>query len=277
MNIRLFFITLSLVFLQGCSPTRLAYNNADLFLRWQANYYFDFQGEQTDELDRSLAAFLAWHRAKALPQYARLGDEAAARLLRGVGRADLDWSYDAVRAQIREAVGVAATEAAGLLDKLSAEQIRHLEARLAEENRKFEKEWVQGTMDERHKRRVKRNHERLEEWYGTLSEAQVERVRRYSARAPFSAEMRLHDRRRMQAEFVAMLRAREAGRRLAAWAQDWEARRAPAYVEASRATQAEYMELLLDIDRTLSTDQREHAARRLKRYATLFDSLARRE
>ena len=277
MKIRLFFVTLCLVLLQGCSPTRIAYDNADLLLRWQANYYFDFQGVQTEELDRSFAAFLAWHRAKALPQYARLGDEAAARVQRGVGRADLEWSYDAVRAQIREALGAAAAEAAGLLDKLSAAQISHLEARLAEENRKFMKEWVQGTMEERHKRRVTRNLERLEEWYGTLSEAQAERVRRYSARAPFSAELRLHDRRRMQAEFVAMLRAREAGRRLAAWAQDWEARREPAYVEASRATRAEYLDLLVDIDRTLSTDQREHAVRRLKRYSTLFDSLARRE
>ena len=277
MKVRWFFIVLSLVLLQGCSPTRLAYNNADVFLRWQANNYFDFQGEQSDELDRSLVAFLAWHRAKALPQYARLGEEAAARMLRGVRREDLDWSYDAVRAQIREALGAAANDAAGLLDKLSPEQISHLEARLAEENRKFEKEWVQGTMEERHKRRVTRNLDRLEEWYGTLSEAQTERVRRYSTRAPFSAELRLRDRKRMQAEFVAMLRAREAVRRLGPWAQDWEARREPAYVEATRATRAEYVELLLDLDRTLSTDQREHAARRLKRYATLFDSLARRE
>ena len=272
-----FFIALALALLQGCSPTRIAYNNADLFLRWQANYYFDFQGEQTDELDRGLAAFLAWHRAKALPEYARLGDEAATRVLRGVRREDLDWSYDAVRAQIREALGTAAKDAAGLLDRLSAEQISHLEARLAEENRKFAKELLQGTMEERHKRRVTRNLERLEEWYGPLSEAQAERVRRYSTRAPFSAELRDRDRKRRQGEFVAMLRAREAGKRLAPWAQDWEQGREPAYVEAAHATHAEYVELLLDLDRTLSSEQREHAARRLKRYATLFDTLARRE
>jgi hypothetical protein len=270
-------MVLVLTFLQGCSPTRIAYNNADVFLRWQANYYFDFQGGQTDELDRSLAAFVAWHRAKALPQYAQLGDEAAARMLRGVRREDLDWSYDAVRAQVREALGAAAGEAAGLLDRLSAEQISHLEQRLAEENRKFAKEWIQGTMEERHKRRVTRNLERLEEWFGPLSEAQAERVQRYSARAPFSAELRDRDRKRRQAEFVAMLRAREAARRLARWAEDWEAGREPAYVEAARATHAEYVELLLDLDRTLSPDQREHAAKRLKRYATLFDSLARQE
>jgi hypothetical protein len=274
-NVKAVFIFLLLAALQGCSVTRLAYNNADVFLRWQANSYFNFQGDQSEELDQRLGAFLAWHRVKALPEYARFGEEAAARMLRGIKREDLEWSYDAVRAQIRETLSAAASEAAGLLDRLSPEQITHLERRLAEENRKFAKEQVQGTMEERHRQRVKRNLDRLEEWFGPLGEAQVERVRRYSARAPFSAELRERDRKRRQAEFVAMLRAREAGQRLAQWAQDWDAGREPAYAEASRATHAEYVDLLLDLDGTLSAEQREHAARRLKRYASLFESLVR--
>ncbi len=268
-------LALCLSLLQGCSVTRTAYNNADIFLRWQANNYFDFQGEQSEELDRALAAFLAWHRAKALPQYARLGEEAAARMQRGLRREDLEWSYDAVRAQASEALGMAAAQAGGLLDRLSPEQIAHLEQRLAEENRKFAKEQVHGSLDERHQRRVKRNLERLEEWFGALSDAQAERVRQYSARAPFSAELRERDRRRRQAEFVAMLRAREARQRLPRWAQDWDAGREPAYVEAARATRAEYIQLLLDLDKTLSAEQRERAATRLKRFAGLFESLAR--
>jgi hypothetical protein len=272
---RIAFVFLCLTWLAGCSVSRVAYNNADLFLRWQANHYLDFQDDQSEDLDRALAAFLAWHRAKALPQYARLGEEAAARLQRGLKRADLEWSYDAVQAQVREALGVAAGEAAGLLDRLSPAQIDHLEKRLAEDNRKFAKDRVQGTMEERHQRRVKRNLERLEEWFGPLDDTQAERVRRYSARAPFSGDMQDQDRKRRQAEFLAMLRAREAKRRLAPWLQDWEAGRAPEYVQATLATRNEYMDLLLDLDRTLSTEQRQHVAGRLQRFAALFDSLSR--
>jgi hypothetical protein len=261
--------------LQGCSVTRVAYDHADVFLRWQANYYFDFEGEQAEELDRGLAAFLAWHRARALPEYARLADEAAGRMLRGIKREDLDWSYDAVQAQVREALVAAAQQAAPLLDGLSPEQIGHLERRLAEENRKFAKEFLQGTMEERQQRRVKRNVERLEEWFGELDEAQVERVRRYSQRTPFSAELRDRDRRRRQAELLAMLRAKEAKRRLAGWARDWDGGRAPEYAAATRATHEEYVALLLDLDRMLSPAQRERAAGRFRRYGVLFDSLAR--
>ena len=263
------------VFLQGCSVTRVAYDNADVFLRWQVNYYFDLQGEQPDELDRGLAALLAWHRAQALPQYARLSEDAAARMERGVRLEDLEWSYDALQAQVKEALGAAAGESAGLLDRLSPAQIGHLEQRLAEENRKFAKEQLQGTMEERHQRRVKRNVEQLEEWYGPLGDAQVARVRLYSARAPFSAELRERDRKRRQAEFVAMLRAREAKRRLAHWLDAWESDREPAYAEAALATRGEYMQLLLDLDKTLSIEQRKRAAARLRRYAALFDSMSR--
>lgn len=265
-----------LVVLQGCSVTRLAYDNADAFLRWQANSYFDFQGEQSDEFDRRLAALLAWHRAKALPLYARLAEEASARMLRGIQREDLEWGYDSVRARVGETLGAAAGDAAGLLDHLSPEQITHLEQRLAEENRKFAKEQVQGTMEERHKRRVKRNVERLEEWFGTLEEAQVERVRRYSARAPFSAELRDHDRKRRQAGLLAMLRAREAKQRLVQWAQAWDRDREPAYADAVRDNETEYFELLLDLDRMLTPAQRDACAARLRRYAAFFDSLSRR-
>ena len=275
MKAKWIFLALALALLQGCSVTRLAYNNADVALRWQANSYFDLQGEQSEEFDRKLAAFHAWHRAKALPQYARLADEAAARMRQGMRREDLEWSYDAVHAQIRESLGVATGEAAGLLDRLGPEQISHLERRLAEENRKFAREQVHGTMKERHMRRVKRNIERLEEWFGRLNEAQIRRVEGYSTRAPFSAELRERDRKRRQAEFVAMLRAGEAKRRLVQWTQDWEAGREPAYAEASRATRAEYIDLLLDLDRTLDAEQREHAVKRLKRFAELFESLIR--
>jgi len=261
--------------LQGCSVSRVAYNNADVVLRWQAGYYFDVEGEQSDQLDRGLAAVLAWHRTDALPQYARLANEMAARMQRGIKRQDLEWSYDALREQIRQTLVAAAGESAGLLDRLSPEQIEHFERRLAEQNRKFAKEEVQGTVEQLHKRRMKRNLERLEEWFGSLDDAQEERVRQYNARAPLAGTLRERDRKRRQAELIAMLRAREARQRLAQWAQDWEGGREPAYVEASRATRAEYVDLLLDLDRTLSAEQREHLAQRLKRYASLSRSLVR--
>ncbi len=267
---------LAAVLLQGCSAMRLAYNNADVFLRWQANSYFSFEGEQSDEVDARIGAFLAWHRANALPQYARLAADAERRMLRGITRGDLVWGYDSFRVQVREGLRAAATEMADLLDRLSPEQIARLERRLAEENRKFAKEQLQGTVEERRKRRLDRTLDRLEEWFGSLSGEQAARVRRYAERAPPTAELRDRERKRRQGEFVAMLRAREARQRLAEWAAEWERGREPAFAAAARESEAEIFDMLLDLDRTLSPAQRQAAAARFREYAADFESLARR-
>jgi hypothetical protein len=266
---------LAALLLGGCSVTRLAYENADTYLRWQANRFFDFEGEAAAELDRRIAGFLAWHRAHALPEYAKFADEAGRRMLRGIKRADLEWAYDSFRAQVRGALGTAGREIAPLLDRLSSEQIAHLESRLAEENRKFAREQLQGNVEERSERRFKRNLKRLEEWFGPLDDAQAERVRRY-ARTALSGEMHDQDRKRRQREFVGMLRAREANKKLATWAADWEAGREPAYAKSSLAVREAYFELLLDLDRTLTPEQRRHAAGRMSEFAATFASLAQR-
>ena len=272
----LFIVLAAAASMSGCSATRLAYTNADVFLRWQANGYFDFNGEQGEEFERRIAAFLAWHRASALPQYARLGEEAGKRLGRGLAREDLVWGYDAAKAQIRESLRAAGAEMGDLLDRLEPGQIEHLERRFAEDNRKFAGEHLQGNVEQRRKRRLKRNLERLEDWFGTLNEAQVERVRRYAERVPLALdELRDRERRRLQAELVALLRVREARRRLADWAQHWDRDREPAHLAALRQLESEAFDMMLDVDKTLTPAQRAHALERLRAYVTDFESMAR--
>lgn len=265
-----------LALLQGCSAVRVAYGNADTLLRWQANSYFDFHEGSAEELDRRIAAFLGWHRVAALPQYAKIAAEAAARVERRLSPADLDWFYAAVEGQAREGLRAAATEAAPLLDRLEPGQLEHFEQRLREENRKFARESLQGGLAERRERRLKRTLERLEDWFGTLGEEQVALVRRYNETAPMSIELRDRDRKRRQAELVAMLRAREARRRLPDWAADWDRGREPAYAAAFRESRAAYAGMIAALDRTLSAEQRRAAAARLRGFAADFEQLQRR-
>ena len=247
-----------------------------MFLRWHTDRYLDVHGAQSEELDARIAAFLAWHRSNALPQYSRLAAEAGTKFARGLSQEDLVWGYDSVQAQVLEAVRAAAGEIAELLDRMTPEQIEHLERRFEEDNRKFAKEHLSGTVEERRVRRLKRNLERVEEWFGGLSDVQVERVRQYSARAPFTDRFRDRERRRLQAEFVEMLRAREARSRFADWAVRWESRRDPVHAAAARVQLAEYFSMLLDLDRTLTPGQRQAAEVRLRELAAEFEQLARK-
>jgi hypothetical protein len=269
-------VILGAALLGGCSSVRMVYDNIDTFIRWRALQFLDVHGEQADELDERIARFLRWHRTNALPKYARDADEAAGRLSDGLSPEDLVWGYDATVAHARESLRVAAEQLAPLLDRLDEAQIRHMEQRIAEENRKFARENLRGGERERRERRAQRIVTRLEEWVGNLSKAQVERVKLFSARAPLIEEMRDRDNRRLQGEVIAIIRAKEARKRLPDRIAYWERGRDPAFVAARAANQQEFQQMLLDLDRMGTQEQRAQLVAELRRYAEEFRALARR-
>jgi hypothetical protein len=266
-----------LALLAACSTLRLAYDHADVYVKYRAGQYLDLKGAQDHELAQRIDSFFAWHRENALPEYARLAEEAALRVGKGLSREDLVWGYDSIVAHARLGLRDAARRIAPLLDRLTPEQAAYMEKGFAEDNRKFARENLRGSEEDRRKRRAKRVEERLEDWVGNLSQAQVERVRQYSERAPLMGELRDRERRRLQAEVLGMVRARQAQALLPERAAHWERGRDPAYVQASEANRREFFALLLDLDRMLSAAQRARAQQRLRHYAGDFVQLAQRK
>jgi len=259
--------------LGACDAVRLAYDNADTFLHWRLSGYLKVSGKAADELDDRIDDFLAWHRARALPQYARLSADAARRLAVGLSPADLVWGYDAFVAQAKESLHQAAERIAPMLDRLTPEQLAQLEKRFAEDNRKFSRE-NRGSEKERRIRRARRTVGQLEEWVGKLNKAQVERVRQMSERVPLYDDLRERERKRLQAEFLAIVRAHEAQKRLPAFVNTWERGRDPALAAMSQIWRSEYEKMLIDIDRSLSAEQRAKAVARLRGFSEDFAVLA---
>jgi hypothetical protein len=258
----------------GCSTTRVAYQYAEVYLRWKGNQYLDLHGAQRRALAAQIHDFQAWHRSRALPQYARLAREAAARIDAGLSPADIVWGYDSIMTQAGESLREAAQRLAPLLDRLTPEQVAHLEQRFAEENRKFAKENMTGSDAERRDLRVKRTRERLEDWVGSLSESQLRRVREFAGRAPLLDELADRDRERLQVKFLDIVRRHQARERLADAAVNWRRGREPAYAAASDAYRREYFALLLDLERSLSPAQRERLLGHVRQFAQDFSALA---
>jgi uncharacterized protein DUF6279 len=262
--------------LGGCSALRIAYENADTYLHYRAKSYLDLDSKASEELDERIDEFFAWHRKNALPQYARLSEDAAKRVAKGLSREDIVWGYDSMVAHARQSLRVAAERIAPLLDRLTPQQVAHMEKRFAEDNRKFEKENLRGSERDRRRRRAKLTEERIEDWVGNLSPAQVEKVKQFSERTPLYDELRDRDRKRMQAELIDMIRKREVQKRLPDWIANWDRGRDPAYLAASERLRQEYGALLLELDKTLAPEQRNRALANFRRYAEDFRVLARR-
>lgn len=265
-------ILLAAALIAGCSALRFAYENAELYLRYRANAYLDLDSAQSAELEARIREFLAWHRAHALPKYASDAEDAARRLADGLSHDDLFWGYDSFAAHVRESLHAAAERIAPLLDRLTPEQVAYLEKGFAADNRRFEREFLRGSEQERRRRRARRLQERLEGWVGNLSQAQVERVNEYAASAPLLAELDYAARGQLQAEVLAMVRAREASTRLAGRLEQWRRERE----SALRANSAPLVALLTDLDRSLSAEQRATAQERLRRHAADLRELAQR-
>lgn len=264
------------LFLCGCSTVRFAYENADAYIRWKVGSYVDLQSDDADELDDRIDEFHAWHRKNELPKYAKLAQEASRRFGDGLSQQDLVWGYDSLRVQARESLRKAAELAAPLLDRLTPGQMAQIERRIAEENRQFYRANLRGSERERRRKRAKYVEDRLEDWVGKLSQAQIARVREYAERAPMTDALRDQDRRRLQREVMAIIRAREAQKRLPERVANWERGRDPAFVAQLDAWREQYFALLVDIDRTLTPEQRARAMGHLRRYAEDFEALAAR-
>jgi hypothetical protein len=255
---------------------RFAYENADTYVRWKAGQYLDAEGDDAEELDDRIDEFHAWHRKNELPKYAKLAQEASQRFADGLSRQDLIWGYDSLRLQARESLRKAAELAAPLLDRLSPEQLAQIERRMADENRQFYRNNLRGSERERRRKRARYAADRLEDWVGKLSQAQIARVREYAEHAPLLEELRDRDRKRLQSDVMAIIRAREARKKLPERIANWERGREAAFVAALELWREQYFAMLADVDRTLTPEQRARATGHLRRYAEDFEALGAR-
>jgi hypothetical protein len=264
------------VLLAGCSAIEFAYNNADAWVAWKADQFLDLREDQERELDVRIADYFKWHRTQALPAYARLAEEAAARLARAASQEDMVWGYDAIRAQARVGLERAGGALGDFLDRLEPAQIEHFARQMEEENRRYARRYLAGTPAERRARRLDRLQHTLEDWLGELSDAQRERVREFNDTAPLNAGLRDRERRRQQRELLVLLRERRSAGALADWWAHWDRDREVAFAAASLAQRQAFLSMLADVERMLSERQRAHVVARLREYARDFRSLAAR-
>ena len=264
--------------LGGCAMVRIAYNNAEPLVRYTARDYFDLNEKQNDQFRKRLLQFHDWHRANELPLYATLLRAAAQRVENGVTREDVAWAAAEMRARYRVLILRTVDEASPILVTLSPAQIRELEKRLAKANEKFAREFLPADEDRRFRAQAKRLVGRFEDWTGSLSDEQEDRIERFVRAHMRTTQLRLENRKRWQHEAVGLLRRvrtpKELAPRLADIFVQPARHRLPEFVQALVAWESDLTELILDIYRTLTPDQLAHVLRRMGRYAEDFEALS---
>lgn len=262
----------------GCAMVRVAYNNAEPLVRYMAHDYFDLNEKQNEQFRKRLLEFHDWHRANELPLYAGLLRTAAQRGEKSMTREDVAWAAEQIRARYRVIVTKAVEDAAPILVTLSAAQLRELEARLAKANDKYAKDVLSGDETNQFHAQSRRLLNRFKDWTGPLSDAQETRIEQFVRLHLKTTAMRFENRKRWQKEAVALMRQTRSARELAPKLADIFVQpaqhRLPEFVQALVVWESDLTDLLLDIERSLTPEQRRHVLHRMQRYAEDFDQLA---
>ena len=273
-----FLAAAALALLAACSATRVAYNNADTALRYMAWEYFDLDSEQFGDLKLRLARLHEWHRANELPAYAALMRGASQRVARGVEAEDVGWAIASLRVRYRRFASRAAEDAAPVLATLGTDQLAYVEKKFAEKNAKFASEFLQRDERERERAQVKRMLERFREWTGALTPKQEARIARFVREHQRFAVLRFEDRQRWQHDAIAMVREhrrpQELAPRIAEVFTEPQMRRPEEFAREESRWEEGFAQLLVDLDRTLSPEQRAHVVERMQGYADDFAALA---
>jgi hypothetical protein len=161
---------------------------------------------------------------------------------------------------------------------LTPPQLAELERRLAKANRKYAEDYITGGERHTHRTRFKRMLKRFEDWTGDLNDDQQARIERFVREYAWLSAMRLQDRKRVQREGVALMRGSRTPQALippmVKLLVHPELQRPPEYAAALARWESDLLDLVLDIDRTLTPEQRERVVRRMKRYAEDLQVLA---
>ena len=264
--------------LASCSAMRFAYDNADTALRFMTASYLDLDAAQTEEMRLRIVQFHQWHRANELPAYATLMRSASERAARGITAEDVAWGLTTVRARYRRFAVKAAEDAAPVLATLAPDQIAALESKFAENNQKFSREYLSADDEKRQRAQVNRMLERFRDFAGDLTPDQEARIERFALAHQSHVALRFEDRRQWQRDVVAALkaqhRAQDLGRSLAEMFDRPERRRSEAFIREDKAWDEDLGQLIVELDRTLSSRQRAQVVRRLSDYANDFAALA---
>ena len=278
--LRIAILLLAALAFAACSSatfTRLAYNNAALaysnlgpMLTWIVDDYVDLDGSREDWVRVRIDRVLAWHRTEELPRYRTLLETMFAKSARAFAPEDIASHQRELRAAYHRLVAQVIPDTAEFISTLEPAEVEQMERKFAEDNRRFVRESVKGTPEERLERRVRRFLGHLESWVGKLTaEQKALVVSRYPELRDVSEEL-LGERRFRQSELLALIRSRptrpalEAGlRRLFIDTDSW---RRPEYAAKLRARDEQLHMLISDLSATLTPAQRAHLQNRIRRF-----------
>lgn len=260
---------------------RIAYNHAPDLVYWKLDSYANFDADQKPRVKQAITQWMKWHRTTQLPDYVALLGAHRAEMQRPITPAAVCSLLDRGRERVERGWMEVLPAVADISLTLKPDQLRRIEAKIANANEEARAEQLPASPEERLKARVKRTTESAEKLYGRLGPEQRAVVEAGVAKSPLDLDLWFAEReerqqdalkttRKLIADGATPAQALTAYKKLVA-----ELRNSPNPAAAAQDQRVhEYnCGFWAAIHNSTTPLQRRHAGERLERWATDFQLL----
>jgi hypothetical protein len=258
--------------------TQFVYNRLDWLTHYYLSNHVSLDGPQSRELLVNLREFHVWHRRTELPRYADFLERFADAAGQPLTRERLADGTLEIESFVRASVSQGAPDAARWLDGLRPAQIDELFASLEKKEQKSRREHCRLDPAKRRAKSVDRFVENVEDWTGRLRRSQRELIATRLAKTSGDPCLDMSVQERSRIAFRELVDRHHGqpdfAERIATFMTRPEDRWEPGYAAAYASNRQIILDLMTDLDRTMSPEQRARAVSRLREFARNLRKLA---
>jgi hypothetical protein len=258
--------------LAGCSFLETTYNQAPLLLQWWLDDQLDLSGAQKQQVKGELIALQAWHRKTQLPPMARSFQSLSDGIAQDLSPAQACAFEEGLLQSLPALAHKASGHLARLALTLKPEQWAYLKSEQAKSDKKWRKQWLDGSPAQRLDQRFDKALDPLQDYYGLLEAEQKRALLRLLQTSPYDPELAWQERQRRNADVLSTLQRIGTQQPDVATAQEWLfqmfLRMLQPPVQALREHQDKNLRFLCEgvshMHALMNTEQRQRARQKLQ-------------
>ena len=261
----------------GCT-IKLAYNFLDWGLYWELKDYIKFNRDQRLLIKDEISQLIDWHRSDELPQYADQLEKLSIGLENGMSVEKLEVSYNNLRDSWQRIVIKALPAAVNIISNLNDQQINDFFEMLIEKEVDDAKDIERGTSARTIEEREAYVSEKIVNVIGKLNKEQKALIAQWAqsteSTKKFSLVQAIQWRTRMQAAVAERHDEQQLEKNLMVLFANPDQLRSVSYRRVIEKNTRLVMQLLFDLNQSLTNQQRSRLIKKLKGYIKDFRDLS---
>ena len=267
------------VSISGCT-TKLAYDFLDWGLYWELKDYVKFTRDQRLLVKEEISQLIDWHRSEELPKYADQLEKLSALLENGLTVEHLEEYYNNLRDSWQRIVIKTLPAAVDIISNLNDEQVNDFFEMLIEKEGDDAKEIENGTNARTLKKREAYVSKKIVGVIGKLNEDQKSLIAQWVRGMKPTKELSLGHaiqwRTRMQTVLAERHNEQQLENNLMVLFANPDQLRSASYRRVIEKNKRLIMQLLFDLNQTLTNQQRSKLVKKLQSYINDFRDLSDR-